>query len=72
MPHATTSSEKLAAIPTYPGTHPLAARDRVMRDIREFGLEQNVVELEMVGYTTLKGVLPPDVIARRRRRFCVV
>src|SRR5262245_57677219 len=57
-------SDRLSAIPTHAGANPTTARDRVMHDIRALGLEENVVELEMVGYTTLKNVLSPDVIAQ--------
>jgi hypothetical protein len=64
MRNATTSNETLTAIPGYRGSDPTTARDRVMRDIGELGLEQHVLELETVGYTTLKRVLSPDVIAR--------
>src|SRR5262245_48855177 len=62
----TSRSDRLSAIPTHAGANPATARDRVVRDIRALGLEENVVELEMVGFTTLKNVLSPDVIAQAR------
>lgn len=66
MQNAMTTGDKLSAIPTHRGSDPATARERVMREIRALELEENVVELETLGYTTLRKVLPPEVIAQAK------
>ena len=39
-----------------------AALDRILADVHTLGLERNLVELDALGYTTLKGVLSADRI----------
>ena len=41
-----------------------AAQARVLQKITDFGLSENVIELETMGYTTIKGVLSDDTIVR--------
>lgn len=43
-----------------------SARERVMDGIRSLGLEQNLIELETLGYTTLKSVLSPALIEQAK------
>jgi len=46
-----------------PRTKPL---DRVLGEISRLGLEQNLIELETRGYTTVSGALAPDTVVRTR------
>ena len=42
------------------------ARDRTLAEIRELGLETNVAELDAIGYTTVKGAIDADQVARAK------
>jgi ectoine hydroxylase-related dioxygenase (phytanoyl-CoA dioxygenase family) len=42
------------------------ALERIMADISALGLEHNLIELETLGYTTIKGVLSPATVERAK------
>ncbi|HEV2365488.1 MAG TPA: phytanoyl-CoA dioxygenase family protein [Caulobacteraceae bacterium] len=42
------------------------ALDRILKEVRRLGLEENILELEANGYTTLRGVLTADQIRQAR------
>jgi hypothetical protein len=42
------------------------ALERILANVRALGLEQNLIELETLGYTVLKGVLTPTTIERAK------
>ena len=43
-----------------------AALDRIMEQVREYGLEHHLLELESQGFTTLKQVLKPETVERAK------
>lgn len=43
-----------------------AAREATLADIANLGLERHVAELDAVGYTTVKGAIDPDQVARAK------
>ena len=43
-----------------------AAREATLAEIAELGLEGNVAELETIGYTTVKGAIDADQVARAK------
>lgn len=44
-----------------------AALERIMADIARLGLQDNLLELTTIGYTTLPGILDPDTINRAQK-----
>ena len=42
------------------------ARETTMEELDSLGLNTNLAELESVGYTTIKGALSPELVARAR------
>ncbi len=43
-----------------------AALEHTLSEIHELGLESNLTELEVQGYTTIKEAIPPDQLKRAR------